>query len=295
MIAKHEVREFKNEHKVFLGCYENVANVPHWHSEWELVYLEKGTIEAFVAEHLYELNEGYGLLIPGGYEHSLLTKIPSRSFILLFTADIVKPLLPAAHLRSPLLKSNYDFYGFFSDLKTELSQKPPFYTYEVGNRICDFFIRALRKEEIAADKEGELQSSPFMQLIEDIDGNYSDYSAERAASFLHMSPSYFSKYFHRKSGLVFSRYLNSVRVEKAVDLLRKEKGIKLVDCASRCGFDTIRNFNRVFKAVTGYPPSALPETYIFSASAIYYGDSHDYIGEDFDPTLASSTLLESWE
>ena len=53
-----------------------------------------------------------------------------------------------------------------------------------------------------------------------------------------------------------------------------------------CGFNTIRNFNRVFKELTGYTPRTLPKDYRFIRSLKEYKDN------GFDPTLHGSEILE---
>ena len=61
----------------------------------------------------------------------------------------------------------------------------------------------------------------------------------------------------------------------------------ITEIASRCGFATIRNFNRIFKEFTGYTPKALPQDYIMK-------DSITSINENsINPTFAECVLLES--
>ena len=72
------------------------------------------------------------------------------------------------------------------------------------------------------------------------------------------SEAYFSKFFKKIAGMTFSQYLNRVKVEEAVRLLRENKGLPVTEIAFRCGFNTIRNFNRIFKEVTGCTPCPKP-------------------------------------
>ena len=52
----------------------------------------------------------------------------------------------------------------------------------------------------------------------------------------------------------FRKYLNLYRTEQACNLLRTtQKDIS--DIALDCGFQTLRSFNRAFKAATGLTPT----------------------------------------
>ncbi len=75
----------------------------------------------------------------------------------------------------------------------------------------------------------------------------------------------------------FSRYLNTVRVSAASEMIAEGK-ISMTNIAIKCGFGTIRSFNRVFKELTGYSPSSLPSGYVF----IRTGREEN----GFDPTLS---------
>ena len=86
--------------------------------------------------------------------------------------------------------------------------------------------------------------------------------------------------------MTFSRYLNTVRVEKAIFLLRDTRHpLPVTSIASQCGFDTIRHFNRVFKEITGTNPKRLPPDFVLEARPNPVQES------SFNPTLTSSELL----
>lgn len=124
----------------------------------------------------------------------------------------------------------------------------------------------------------------YQKLLNEIDINYSKIYFSSEAKFMGYSESYFSKVFNTFSGMTFTEYLNTVRVEKAIELLKSEN-IKITNIASQCGFNTIRQFNRVFKKVTDCSPSKItPE---FSFKIYKTSQSND----SFNPTLPQSKLL----
>ncbi len=78
-------------------------------------------------------------------------------------------------------------------------------------------------------------------------------SRNDVARIVHLEPSYFSKYFKKKTGITFHDYLQNERIEKAKELLRS--GYKVQDAAREAGFYNRNYFNQVFRLYTGCSPS----------------------------------------
>ncbi|SCW53177.1 AraC-like ligand binding domain-containing protein [Ruminococcaceae bacterium YRB3002] len=74
--------------------------------------------------------------------------------------------------------------------------------------------------------------------------------AERAG----LNKDYFSRAFKEATGQNYIKWLNTVRVEKAVSLL-PEKALSLTEIAMLSGFKSIPSFNRVFLEYKQVPPS----------------------------------------
>lgn len=63
-----------------------------------------------------------------------------------------------------------------------------------------------------------------------------------------------SRLFHQTIGITFSEYLNEVRLTEARRLLSSERN-KITEIAFACGFQSISQFNRRFRASEGMSPS----------------------------------------
>lgn len=74
--------------------------------------------------------------------------------------------------------------------------------------------------------------------------------AERAG----INKDYFSRAFKEVMGLNYSKWLNAIRVEKAVSLF-PEESLTLTEIAMLSGFKSIPSFNRVFAEYKNAPPS----------------------------------------
>ena len=70
-----------------------------------------------------------------------------------------------------------------------------------------------------------------------------------------MSPAYFSSLFKKLNGMTLWEYVQSRRIEMAVEmLLSTDRSVTQI--AMECGYNSISNFNRSFKAITGHSPVA---------------------------------------
>ena len=75
------------------------------------------------------------------------------------------------------------------------------------------------------------------------------------AGHVHVSPSYFSKFFKKATGVGFSEFLARVRVEKAKDLL-SNRTLPINEVANQAGFGSLSQFNRLFHRYTGTSPKS---------------------------------------
>ena len=74
----------------------------------------------------------------------------------------------------------------------------------------------------------------------------------------HISPSYFSREFKRRTGVCFTDYLAECRFSYAKKLLRN--GNSVIDACLESGFTGVRNFTKRFKKLYGVTPSEYAKT-----------------------------------
>lgn len=289
MVAKHEVREYTDDVNVYIGRYVNLNNIFHWHYDCELVYVASGSLDIYARGKFYTLSAGQSMYIGNMEEHSIRTRQTAEAYMIIFSYDILKGMLKNQKLVSPVLNGSYGVDALYGEIKREMTAKNKYYESIIENKITAVMLDIFRGEQSEPADIKKKDKMAFMHLLDDIDKNYSYYSAASGADFLCVSTAYFSKYFRKMSGMVFMDYLNSVKISKAVELINDHGDHSMSDIASKCGFNTIRNFNRVFKELTGYSPSQLPAGYTFGDNALFPSDSAD----SFDPTLKETKLIES--
>lgn len=75
----------------------------------------------------------------------------------------------------------------------------------------------------------------------------------------HMTPQAFCRYFKKHTRQTFVGFLNELRINEACKQLIESDYDSIGTIAYNCGFNSITNFNRVFKTVTKLTPSGYME------------------------------------
>lgn len=83
-------------------------------------------------------------------------------------------------------------------------------------------------------------------------------SLDEAAQAVNASTRHFCKVFKDATGVTFTDYLARVRVERAKNLLQNPH-LRVSEIAFETGFESISQFNRSFKRVTGMSPTRYRE------------------------------------
>ncbi len=92
-------------------------------------------------------------------------------------------------------------------------------------------------------------------VTDDIKNNLTadDLSQGAMARLSGVSKDYFSRIFHSITGMNYTKWLNTVRLEKATELLT-DPDLSLTEVAMHSGFQSISSFNRVFREDKGMSP-----------------------------------------
>nr|WP_302225191.1 response regulator [uncultured Marvinbryantia sp.] len=97
-------------------------------------------------------------------------------------------------------------------------------------------------------------SQRIAQAVSIIEAHYMDeISLSGVAQMLYISPEYLSRSFKKEVGSNFNAYLNNVRLEHALELL-KEPSSRISEVAEKTGFQTPAYFSKCFKTAFGISP-----------------------------------------
>lgn len=292
MLANFEKRENTDKSSVWAGSYQNLHNLPHWHLECELIYVQTGEVTVSHNNTAYHLQKEDCIFINSGEIHYIKGSEDSITDILMFDTALLGNISPKHfQLLYPRLRHHYPVMEYFHAIRDELKKKKEFYDVKVSCLMTDFIIDIFRHEPLCEQKQLKDSSSieNYKNLLSEIEEKCSYITFEDACDFMGLSKPYFSRFFKNLSGMTFSQYLNIIRLEKAIQLLNHNtENLSITQIASSCGFDTIRHFNRVFKDFTGLSPRQLPENYVLSSHSIRS------MKKNFNPTLPCSVLVEDF-
>lgn len=128
--------------------------------------------------------------------------------------------------------------------------------YDALIRLLDTFAKHLGScSEMLILQAAEVGSPAISQARSFIaDHSDEELSLDAVARVVNMSATYFSEKFKEAAGLNFVEYVARIRIEKAKDFLRNP-GRRISEIGFDVGFQSLSQFNRSFKQVTGKSPT----------------------------------------
>jgi len=81
-----------------------------------------------------------------------------------------------------------------------------------------------------------------------------DVTLKDVSDHLYISPWYLSKLFHERIGITFSKYVVSLKINEAKQLLA-QTNMRIYEVAEEVGYSNFRHFAKTFKSVEGVTPS----------------------------------------
>lgn len=286
--ATKEHWQYPRGERVWVGKYKNSQNILHWHGDCELVFAERGSIAVVCDGNAYTLESGDGMFIASKSLHRIRALDSDALLVtIIFDNRIISDFAENITLSQPKFADRYGIMQAYLSLLDELTTKTPLYVYNTAATVNKLMLDIFRGERTEPKKPARKTDAKLLLLLEDMHKNYADYSLAKAAEFAGMNASYLSRFFAENTGLHFNRYLNCIRMENAVAMLDADDRT-VTEVAAECGFYTIRNFNRIFKLLTGYAPTAMPRDYVFSATAAMTTAA----AGTSDPTLRDCELVE---
>jgi transcriptional regulator GlxA family with amidase domain len=112
-------------------------------------------------------------------------------------------------------------------------------------------VEYLNPNVSSLDEHPDSRLGLVLRWVERHAGNEIDQA--EVARMVGMSPAVFSRFFRHKTGRVFTRHVNELRVARAcVSLLHDQRSIN--EIALESGFNNLANFNRRFLEIVGVTP-----------------------------------------
>ena len=224
----------------------------HLHDSFEYITVLSGEMDVTVDKNRYTLCEGDSLLIFPNQLHDLVTKNKSSHFLCIFSPKLVQEF--SKMISSKIPENNaFNLDGFYTKRLLALDNDAMMDTVSIKGllySLCgEFNKNAVYIEQ--KNKRDDLLSRIFKYVG---DNFKTECSLRSLSSELSYNYVYLSKFFKQSTNITFIEYVNRYRIEEACYLL-KNTNQTVLQIAYDCGFDSLRSFNRNFKAVTSITPS----------------------------------------
>lgn len=141
----------------------------------------------------------------------------------------------------------------FYKLSTAWLTKEP--GYRVRSRAYAMLILDRLLQIILYRKNKSPNDHRIFQVMTYVAHHYSEpIPIRQMAALSGLSPMYFGTIFRQQTGMPFRRYVNSIRLNHAENMLSSGE-FNVSEVASACGFSDVFYFSKVFKELRGISPS----------------------------------------
>ena len=237
---------------------ETGTSWPHYHSLYEIYFLEEGNCTYIIDDKVYNVNSGDIVVIPDGIIHHTKYDDIRHSRILINCAreyipdSVQKNVSSGSYLyRNPNLTD--EIRRLLIKIENEYKLRDGFSEEIISCHTHALFYLLLRNADscITVDDGNKV----IEQAVAYIRENFaSDITLSSLSKKFSVSREHFSRLFKKETGLGFSKYLNSLRLQYAEQMLKNSETQNITQIAELCGFEDSNYFSKKFKEVYGISP-----------------------------------------
>lgn len=261
--------------KDLVGSYFN----PNWHfhQEFQISLIVKGKGTRFIGDHVQTFNEGDLVFTGPNLPHLWRSdeayfekdsKLKTRGLVIYFDHELFsKSLLEKEEFYkiNKLIERSargMEFHGVTKKkvikLLLQIEKQSGFdriiKLFEIVNLLAlsdDYNLLS----SLGYNKMFKSEDTEKMQIVYDyVMTNFrTKISLREISSMLNMTTTSFCRYFKPRANKTFTRFVNDIRIGHVKKLLY-EDNLNISEICYECGFNTLSNFNRQFKAVTNMSP-----------------------------------------
>lgn len=249
-------------------CFTN----KHWHKNLEIDYIIKGRMWTMRNNVDRDISDGEYVVVNSEDVHQTCGKTPDdrvKYLVVLFSYNYIKTYFK-------------DFENYMFDVdkneqaKQRIAQLLKAIVFELENRsdfsdlkiscamsqiLMVLFTKCRVKKDTLSLSEPTDDLEYAKKAIDFIKENYKErISLDDIASYVGLTPTYFSRYFKQSTRKTFKNYLNLIRLENALLDIQNNNNSETL-AAKNNGFPSVKSFIAVFKSVYGCAPSEYVKTY----------------------------------
>lgn len=249
----------------------------HWHPEWEIIHVIKGTLPLVVNDQNINVEAGQFYFLPPGNLHGIQWTNCAFESIVWDNERLMKIL--------PTSENAADIADVMKNKKLRI--KPELSKNKRLQRICEELFCYLSNENKSKDAManrycvigciyqllGTIMLEEYYEVLPQKEGYYYNLedNLKAALKLIEMqyteplglmdlaeaaglNHKYFCKVFKAVTLFTPMEYLNRYRVDVARHILTTNASITMIEVAEQCGFSDVSYFIRVFKRLVGTTP-----------------------------------------
>lgn len=253
----YEVNNSGDQNFFTASFFTNFNFPPHLHPYVEIVYVLEGSFDVTINNLPGRINKGdIAISFPNDI-HGYKTETYSKIMMFIFSPEIAgaffnkrmdktleNPFIPAHVVSNGIDSLFHELNAEYKNCNNKYVIKGLLYTI-LGRLDAHFILKSSKN----------FYNNTTQSLLKYIESHFHEnISLESTANALGFSKYYLSRIFSNKIGYQFNDYINRLRINRAQKLL-SETDLSISNVALDCGFESQRNFNRIFKELTFTTPT----------------------------------------
>lgn len=259
MIYPYESVVINEEVPVFMLMNSVKYVATHWHDRLEFLLVLKGKVHVYVGREAFFLHENDLLLINSNEIHGVEATDENRLLVLQIPISYIKKFYEnieketfQCHSYPDDPQENFNIIrSLMAQLMLTLTLKGEGYEIKVRSLVLDLIYQLISKYKSKNNQVSKIHRKKnidrLTRITTYIQENYMHpISLNEIADMEQLTVPYLSRYFHNQIGQSFIKYLNGIRLERAIQYL-VETNWPIIDIAMECGFANLNSFHKIFK------------------------------------------------
>lgn len=251
---------------------------PHWHSEFEIFFLDEGSVKLSLIDDEYILCSGDGFFVNSDILHGIscvvdspcrfrsivfdsviVSGTPGSVFDVMYVRPFIENGIPFCIFNSKDIKSN--IFERFNRIMKFLQSKSEGFEFSVRNELSEIVLILKSYSKNSVTKTTSQKEINIRKMISYLDENYnSKITISQLAEHIHLCVRECQRTFSAVLHMTPKQYLQNRRISVAAELL-VQTDIPIIDIGLQCGFESPSYFSKVFKSMTGVSPGEYRKKY----------------------------------
>ena len=251
------------------ATFLNRCSTPHVHPQIEFAIVTNGNCNYHVEDEIYNLKKGDSIFVNSHLEHStefllagstieivyfLLSDFEST--VLQKTAPAIWTLLKMTDMKVRMFHDG-SIFEIVQKIIEEYNNQDIYYSHFIKSYIYTL-VAIMYRKGVLNSPYTDVENSEILRIqpvLNYVNENYSkNISLETVSNIIGFNKSYFCRLFKKITGKSFFEYLNSLRVNKAIELIGTTD-LNMLEISNSLGFSSPTYFAETFKRICKCTPS----------------------------------------